>query len=98
MRALARWISPEALAAKVPQIGVLFWVVKLLTTAGGEAVSDYLAHNVLIGAAVDRDNARLSPQILNTVVAGTVAEHSPHRLAIWPERCSPRLCLGSYGK
>jgi hypothetical protein len=39
MRALARWISPEPLAAKVPQIGVLFWVVKLLTTAGGEAVS-----------------------------------------------------------
>ena len=53
MRALARWISPEPLAAKVPQIGVLFWVVKLLTTAGGEAFSDFLAHNVALGAAVD---------------------------------------------
>ncbi len=53
MRAWARRISPEPLAAKVPQIGLLFWVVKLLTTADGEAASDYLAHNVALGAAVD---------------------------------------------
>ena len=53
MRAVARWISPEPLAAKVPQIGVLFWVVKLLTTAGGEATSDWFAHNVALGAAAD---------------------------------------------
>jgi uncharacterized membrane-anchored protein len=43
----------EPLAAKVPQIGVLFWVVKLLTTAGGEATSDWFAHNVMLGAAAD---------------------------------------------
>jgi uncharacterized membrane-anchored protein len=36
-------LFPEPLAAKVPEITVLFWVVKLLTTCGGEAVSDYLA-------------------------------------------------------
>ncbi|HYY17580.1 MAG TPA: hypothetical protein VE864_01975 [Streptosporangiaceae bacterium] len=53
MRAVARWISPQPLAAKVPQIGLLFWVVKLLTTAGGEAFSDFLAHHILLGAAVD---------------------------------------------
>ena len=53
MRAVARWISPQPLAAKVPQIGLLFWVAKLLTTAGGEAFSDFLAHNVVLGAAVD---------------------------------------------
>ena len=53
MRSAARWISPEPLAAKVPQIGVLFWVVKLLTTAGGEATSDWFAHNVALGAAAD---------------------------------------------
>jgi uncharacterized membrane-anchored protein len=29
-------------AAKVPEIIFLFWVVKILTTAGGEATSDYL--------------------------------------------------------
>ncbi len=31
------------LAAKVPEITFLFWVIKILTTAGGEATSDYLA-------------------------------------------------------
>jgi uncharacterized membrane-anchored protein len=30
------------MAAKVPEILVIFWVVKILTTAGGEATSDYL--------------------------------------------------------
>jgi uncharacterized membrane-anchored protein len=29
-------------AAKVPEVILLFWVVKILTTAGGEATSDYL--------------------------------------------------------
>jgi uncharacterized membrane-anchored protein len=33
---------PEPSAAKVPEIIFLFWVVKILTTAGGEATSDYL--------------------------------------------------------
>jgi uncharacterized membrane-anchored protein len=33
---------PSPLAAKVPEIIALFWVVKILTTAGGEATSDYL--------------------------------------------------------
>jgi uncharacterized membrane-anchored protein len=38
----------------VPEITVLFWVVKLLTTCGGEAVSDYLAlGNRQVGAAVE---------------------------------------------
>lgn len=35
------WVAP--VAAKVPEIIGLFWVVKVLTTAGGEATSDYLA-------------------------------------------------------
>ena len=30
------------LAVKVPEITFLFWIIKLLTTAGGEATSDYL--------------------------------------------------------
>ena len=32
----------QPLAAKVPEITVLFWVVKVLTTGMGEAASDYL--------------------------------------------------------
>ncbi len=40
-------------AAKVPEIIALFWVVKVLTTAGGEATSDYLAGygNIVGGGA-----------------------------------------------
>ncbi|MGH2852023.1 MAG: hypothetical protein ACRDLP_15590, partial [Solirubrobacteraceae bacterium] len=31
---------PTPLAAKVPEVILVFWVVKILTTAGGEATSD----------------------------------------------------------
>ena len=44
----------EPVAAKVPEITVAFWVIKLLTTAGGEATSDYLAlGSHVTGAAVE---------------------------------------------
>jgi uncharacterized membrane-anchored protein len=33
---------PGPVAAKVPEVIFLFWVVKILTTAGGEVTSDYL--------------------------------------------------------
>ncbi len=33
---------PSPLAAKVPEVILIFWIVKILTTAGGEATSDYL--------------------------------------------------------
>jgi len=47
-------ILPEPTAAKVPEIIFLFWVIKVLTTCGGEAVSDYLAlGNRQVGAAVE---------------------------------------------
>jgi uncharacterized membrane-anchored protein len=53
-RSLADAIWPEPVAAKVPEITLLFWVVKILTTCGGEAVSDYLAEgNRLVGGAVE---------------------------------------------
>jgi uncharacterized membrane-anchored protein len=49
-----RRLLPEPVAAKVPEITVAFWVIKLLTTAGGEAVSDYLAlGSHLVGAVVE---------------------------------------------
>jgi uncharacterized membrane-anchored protein len=35
-------VFPAPVAAKVPEIILLFWVAKILTTAGGEATSDYL--------------------------------------------------------
>lgn len=42
------------LAAKVPEITALFWVVKLVTTFMGEATSDYLGDgNIAVGGAVE---------------------------------------------
>jgi uncharacterized membrane-anchored protein len=47
-------ICPEPLAAKVPEITLLFWVIKILTTAGGEATSDYLSlHSHVVGGAIE---------------------------------------------
>ncbi len=41
------------LAAKVPEIALLFWVLKLLTTGMGEAMSDFLGQqNVPLAAAI----------------------------------------------
>jgi len=37
-----RRVFPAPVAAKVPEVIALFWVVKVLTTAGGEATSDFL--------------------------------------------------------
>jgi uncharacterized membrane-anchored protein len=34
-------IFPAPVAAKVPEVILVFWIVKILTTAGGEATSDY---------------------------------------------------------
>ena len=42
---LARPIT-SGLVAKVPEITLLFWVTKILTTAMGEATSDTLAHGL----------------------------------------------------
>lgn len=35
-------VFPAPVAAKVPEVIFLFWVVKILTTAGGEVTSDFL--------------------------------------------------------
>jgi uncharacterized membrane-anchored protein len=44
----------EPIAAKVPEVTFLFWVLKLLTTAAGEAISDYLAlHGYYLAGVVE---------------------------------------------
>jgi uncharacterized membrane-anchored protein len=46
------WAEP--VAAKVPEIIALFWLVKILTTAGGEATSDYLAtYGNIVGGGIE---------------------------------------------
>jgi uncharacterized membrane-anchored protein len=51
-----RWSSPEPvepLAAKVPEITLMFWVIKVLTTGMGESMSDFLGQkSIPIGGAI----------------------------------------------
>ncbi|MCW2668995.1 MAG: hypothetical protein JWO27_892 [Frankiales bacterium] len=48
-----RRTAPEPLAAKVPEITALFWLIKILTTGMGEATSDYLGEtNLVLGGIV----------------------------------------------
>ena len=52
--AVARTGRLEPLAAKVPEITFWFWIIKLLTTAGGEAFSDFLAlHGYTLAGVVE---------------------------------------------
>ena len=45
---------PAPIAAKVPEVILLFWVVKILTTAGGEATSDYLkTYGNFVGGGIE---------------------------------------------
>ena len=53
-RGIGESFFAQPLAAKVPEITFLFWVVKIMTTAGGEALSDYLAlGSKVTGAAIE---------------------------------------------
>jgi uncharacterized membrane-anchored protein len=53
-RAPQRLVGARRAVAKVPEITVYFWITKLLTTAMGEAASDYLAHrlNPIVAGAI----------------------------------------------
>jgi uncharacterized membrane-anchored protein len=53
LQARLRRYVPAPTAVKVPEITVLFWVVKVLTTGTGEAASDYLAaRNIAVAAGL----------------------------------------------
>lgn len=47
-------LIPRSALRKVPEITDLFWIIKVLTTAMGEATSDYLVHQIepVIAAAL----------------------------------------------
>lgn len=38
--------SSSKILRKVPEITILFWIIKLLTTAAGESISDFLVHQI----------------------------------------------------
>jgi uncharacterized membrane-anchored protein len=43
VRSLLRVFTQQPVAAKVPEVTALFWVIKIATTAAGEAISDWLS-------------------------------------------------------
>ena len=53
MRALLRVFNQQPLAAKVPEVTALFWVIKISTTAAGEAISDMFVNNKRLGVVVE---------------------------------------------
>ena len=53
MRSLIRIFTRQPLAAKVPEVTALFWVIKISTTAAGEAISDMFVSNKALGFVVE---------------------------------------------
>jgi uncharacterized membrane-anchored protein len=53
VRTLVRVFTQQPLAAKVPEVTALFWVVKISTTAAGEAISDMFVSRKALGAVVE---------------------------------------------
>ncbi len=53
MRTLLRVFTQQPVAAKVPEVTALFWVIKISTTAAGEAISDMFVNNKRLGFVVE---------------------------------------------
>jgi uncharacterized membrane-anchored protein len=53
VRSLLRVFNQQPLAAKVPEVTALFWVIKISTTAAGEAISDMFVSNKKVGVVVE---------------------------------------------
>jgi uncharacterized membrane-anchored protein len=51
--ALLKRLDRQPLAAKVPEVTALFWVIKVSTTAAGEAISDMFVSNKGLGVVVE---------------------------------------------
>lgn len=43
--------NERAIINKVPQVTILFWIIKILSTTVGETAADYIANNIGLGAA-----------------------------------------------
>jgi uncharacterized membrane-anchored protein len=70
VRPVFRLFTRQPLAAKVPEITALFWVIKIATTAAGEAISDALSTgNKGVGALVE----------IGVFVAALMAQFSTRR-------------------
>jgi uncharacterized membrane-anchored protein len=53
VRSLLAIFNRQPLAAKVPEVTVVFWFIKISTTASGEAISDMFVNNKKVGVVVE---------------------------------------------
>ncbi|HEY6427378.1 MAG TPA: hypothetical protein VIX84_09105 [Acidimicrobiales bacterium] len=53
MRSVLRVFNQQPLSAKVPEVTAMFWVIKISTTASGEAISDMFVNNKKVGVVVE---------------------------------------------
>jgi uncharacterized membrane-anchored protein len=67
--------SPRLQLSKVPQITVLFWVIKILTTGMGETTSDFLVHQIAPPIAVALG--------LMIFIAALTAQFAAPRYNVW---------------
>jgi len=65
-----RRAASKKLLVKVPEITLIFWVLKLLTTGMGEAMSDFLWTSVLLfGAIIAIPAIAWSRRLMNPILA-----------------------------
>ena len=100
--------SRHPVAAKVPEITVLFWVIKVLTTGMGEATSDYLGKIslVLAGAVgvvgfvvamwLQFRTRRYVPVVYWFAVM--MVAGSPSRIAVSTGTCSAARCAATVSR
>jgi uncharacterized membrane-anchored protein len=53
LRRLLRVFGAQPLAAKVPEVTAMFWLIKISTTAAGEAISDMFVNRKALGVVVE---------------------------------------------
>lgn len=49
---MSQTLSTDTMLNKVPEVAVIFWIIKIMSTTVGETGADYLAVNVGLGTAV----------------------------------------------
>ena len=97
VRSLLRVFNQQPLAAKVPEVTALFWVIKISTTAAGEAISDMFVieqegRRGGRGLHVRRRAVPAIPRPGATPRSPTGSWRSPSRRQ---ERASPTPCTSS---
>ena len=97
VRSLLRVFTQQPLAAKVPEVTVMFWVIKISTTAAGEAISDMFVTGTSSSASSSRSSVFVVALILQFAPGAT--SRPAYWFLAWPSRRpgrgSPTRCTWS---